>query len=1121
MHEHRGLGVPVRLGADVYAGDHDVQLVAALGELDDPAQHGRDPVHVLGAAVHGDLGPGREREPLDRHTELLRQVEGGDDAHALRLGERAERLGGISQQRNAQHPFRVPRGVGAREPDHDAGRVGGRRAVDGFQAAALVEVVLLELAAEQLDDLGGMERAPAARRNHAQGSLVQRLNGRHGGRVDLDEHAAPGRLEEADQTLAPVVARLVDAAVEQDHLDAQTVGGGSVSLDHAPDLLAAQLDDRPGVEHHTVPQRPLARRQVGQVGAHGLERLRQNALQLGDGEQLSVGVVHRRHVPHLGEREQPLVLGILVGSAAEQIHVLRRGQSLELELLEAPEPEAIGHPRVQPAQRPVLDHPTVVGLEGEEVDRGHPAAALGLRHGDDHLPQHRRRADLLEPFGDRGRELVARRHGPGVLGVEVGDQFIARSQVGGERAQGAYGRGQVAQVAERDGEQARAVLEPLGEQEVDPVHLREVHVAQRVLAVVAAGHGLDEDVSQRGRGRADPPGQERSERLGAGDESAHPLVAIVAGGIVRQGGQVLLHLGVDPLAGLLDHRLVEVAVANGAGEVGHDGLAVLGRGHQAVEQLSQLLIAGVDLGDPLQPPFEDPEHGGLHCGHAKLGEEDPVARLLELGGPLQVVDGVAGERLAELVDECLRQPLRLRIQGAQVGVQVLLGRADQLGLDVSRVVPRMRQRTQVGEEAEQAVLLGHQPDVAAERRRADGAKEVGRDEGLVLGDVVAEDELLEPADARSAALAELVLVLVLVPVLGHGREVHPVGLRLSLLVAQSGDPEQWRLARYLRVGAGQHLGHAAVERARQRALHLHALDHGDHVARPHLVTDLDRDRHHHARPGGAHDAALLARDPVGHAVDLDPQLRTLPGRDGPVGAAREGQPALVGVEPLEADVEQALGRHHIEARRSGLGHPEAVVVIAVAELHRRAGLAAGLGPAAAGEGVEPRPVGLDLGLVELERRLDQRRVGVPHGLAVSADVAAIQPASVVVAGQHGRVVEQVEQEAVVRGPVVQHGERLSQRAPEPDERLRAVPAPGDQLRDHGVELRWDDVALGHARVHAQAGAGRQPQELDSAGGGGEVERRDPRRSGEPRPRVRCRPGAHPRAGLPRPLGSGA
>ena len=58
--------------------------------------------------------------------------------------------------------------------------------------------------------------------------------------------------------------------------------------------------------------------------------------------------------------------------------------------------------------------------------------------------------------------------GPVYSGVEVGDQLIARSQVGGERAQGAYGRGQVAQVAERDGEQARAVLEPLGEQEVDP-----------------------------------------------------------------------------------------------------------------------------------------------------------------------------------------------------------------------------------------------------------------------------------------------------------------------------------------------------------------------------------------------------------------------------------------------------------------------------------------------------------------------------------------------------------------------------------------------------------------------------------------------------------------------------
>ena len=36
VHEHGGLGVPVRLGADVDAGHHDIDLAACLGELDDP-----------------------------------------------------------------------------------------------------------------------------------------------------------------------------------------------------------------------------------------------------------------------------------------------------------------------------------------------------------------------------------------------------------------------------------------------------------------------------------------------------------------------------------------------------------------------------------------------------------------------------------------------------------------------------------------------------------------------------------------------------------------------------------------------------------------------------------------------------------------------------------------------------------------------------------------------------------------------------------------------------------------------------------------------------------------------------------------------------------------------------
>ena len=70
VHQHRRLGVPVRLRADVDARDDDVELAAGLRELDDPAQHGRDPVHVLGAAVHRDLA----RRPRARTTRAARRA---------------------------------------------------------------------------------------------------------------------------------------------------------------------------------------------------------------------------------------------------------------------------------------------------------------------------------------------------------------------------------------------------------------------------------------------------------------------------------------------------------------------------------------------------------------------------------------------------------------------------------------------------------------------------------------------------------------------------------------------------------------------------------------------------------------------------------------------------------------------------------------------------------------------------------------------------------------------------------------------------------------------------------------------------------------------------------------
>ena len=66
--------------------------------------------------------------------------------------------------------------------------------------------------------------------------------------------------------------------------------------------------------------------------------------------------------------------------------------------------------------------------------------------------------------------------------------------------------------------------------------------------------------------------------------------------------------------------------------------------------------------------------------------------------------------------------------------------------------------------------------------------------------------------------------------------------------------------------------HPAAERRHERGLHLHALDHGDDVADLDLVADLHRDRHDDGRGAVADDPAVVARDAMWHAVDLDQEL---------------------------------------------------------------------------------------------------------------------------------------------------------------------------------------------------------------------------------------------------------
>ena len=132
VHEHRRLGVPVRLRPDVDARDHDVDLAAGLGELDDPLEPGRDPVHVLRAGVHRDPGARRERVPLHRHLHPLGEVDRGDDPRALGLRDRAQGLRRVAAEHHPGDALGVQRrsGWSRRRPGSRpcSARVAGRRA---------------------------------------------------------------------------------------------------------------------------------------------------------------------------------------------------------------------------------------------------------------------------------------------------------------------------------------------------------------------------------------------------------------------------------------------------------------------------------------------------------------------------------------------------------------------------------------------------------------------------------------------------------------------------------------------------------------------------------------------------------------------------------------------------------------------------------------------------------------------------------------------------------------------------------------------------------------------------------------------------------------------------------
>ena len=416
-------------------------------------------------------------------------------------------------------------------------------------------------------------------------------------------------------------------------------------------------------------------------------------------------------------------------------------------------------------------------------------------------------------------------------------------------------------------------------------------------------------------------------------------------------------------------------------------------------------------------------------------------------------------------------------------MQVLLRAAQQVALRVAGVVPPPRQRAQIGEDVEQAVLAADQQRIAAQQVAA-GLVELGREPASLLRvHVVAEHQPLQALELLPAERRPLRLALLGGPEEEAWRDL------LLVLPLDRVELQQRCLGVHLDVGPREDLTDASAERRDDGALHLHALHHGHHLAALHLVARLDRYGHDHSGGEAADEAAVVTREPVGDPVHLDEQLGPLRRDHGPMGVAAVDDAALVVVEALDLGLDADAVRLDPVEAGPHLADAQAIPVAAMAQFDGPSRLRLRLGPAAARECVEARPLEARLDLRDLDRGLDQRHVGVrwlPH---VAAELQPVEPGVVHRARPQVRVVEQLEQEALVGGAVAQHDHRLPQRPAQPRDRLVAVLPPGDQLRHHRVELGGYLVPLPDAGVHAHPRPARKPQHLDPARRRREAERR--------------------------------
>ena len=425
------------------------------------------------------------------------------------------------------------------------------------------------------------------------------------------------------------------------------------------------------------------------------------------------------------------------------------------------------------------------------------------------------------------------------------------------------------------------------------VQVQVLESTQRPGAVVAPGHRLEQQPASGRSGFAHGVGQPRRQRTRALDNLREQLSGVGAVGTARELRDVLLHLGVHPLSGRRDQRLVEIAETDLPSQIGDHRVAPFERG-----------------------------------------------------------------------DEPRRQSLGLGVERAQPRMQVLLRAVQRLRFRLRARSVGTRHGAEVGEHCEQAMLAGDQGRIAGEQVRALAVQVGDRSLHVRRADVISERQPLHPAQVLLAAVRLRVRGRG-----GQGSERDALAGRRSRAGLDRLEGQERRVRVDVHVVTGEHLLDPAPERRRQRRLHLHRLDHCDHLSRVDNVTCGDPDRHHQCGAGRVEEAGVVARHSMWHAVDLDEQAVALPRDQRPVGLAEQFEPSLVRPEPSRAHLDRlAVDRDAVAVGGDERGG-EAVGMSAVAQFVGARQRARRLGASAASERVKTRPVIRGVPVGQFDRRL--------------------------------------------------------------------------------------------------------------------------------------------------------